>query len=54
MPPIAASASGSAGIQPPLATIAARLQPAPIAMSATPGILTFRSTATNTIAADAM
>ena len=44
-PPTEASALASAGIQPPLATIAARLHAAPIAISATPGIATLRRTA---------
>ena len=53
-PPTGAErAAGSAGIQPPFATIAARLQPAPTAMSATPGTATLRRTATKTAAVEA-
>ncbi len=47
-PPTDASARGSAGIQPPLATMAARLHPAPTAMSQTPGMSRLRSTTAST------
>ena len=52
-PPTDASAAGSAGMYPPLATIAARLHEAPMAMMAIPGISRLRRTAARTRAVEA-
>ena len=46
--PAVASAPGSAGMYPPFATIAPRLQTAPIATIAIPGSARLRSTAART------
>ena len=52
-PPRAAKAASLAGMNPPLATIAARLAPAPTATRAMPGIRMLRITATRTAPVDA-
>jgi hypothetical protein len=51
--PSAATASGAAGITPPLATMAARFERAPTTTSAMPGSRMLRSTATSTAAVEA-